>query len=71
MTTFCKPSTRFPLKKEAKDKFWDYRPYTRVVQSFRAFLNLRDYIKINQYEGAGYKREHARMIVLEPGRSTA
>jgi REP element-mobilizing transposase RayT len=60
-----------PLKKEAKDKFWDYRPYTRVVQAYRAFLNLRDYIKINQYEGAGYKREHARMIVLKLRESTA
>jgi REP element-mobilizing transposase RayT len=53
-----------PLKKEAKDKFWDYRPYTRVVQSFRAFLNLRDYIKINQFEGFGYKREHARFLTI-------
>ncbi|MGE3975433.1 MAG: transposase [Bdellovibrionales bacterium] len=53
-----------PLKKEAKDKFWDYRPFTRVVQSWRAFLTLKDYIKINQYEGGGLKREHARMIVV-------
>jgi REP element-mobilizing transposase RayT len=44
-------------------KFWDRRPYTRVVQGFRAFLNLRDYIRINTLEGYGIKREHARFIV--------
>jgi len=60
-----------PLKKEAKDKFWDYRPFTRVVQSYRAFLNLRDYVKINQYEGSGYHREHARMIVLNEPRGNS
>jgi len=52
-----------PLKREAKDRFWDYRPFTRVVKSFRAFLNLKDYIRINQYEGAGYTRKEARFFV--------
>lgn len=44
-------------------KFWDYRPFTRVVIGFRAVLGLRDYIKINQLEGAGMKRAHAVMII--------
>src|SRR5579859_1156943 len=52
-----------PLKKEAKDRFWDYRPFTRVVRSFRGFLNLKDYVKINQYEGCGYTRREARFFV--------
>jgi REP element-mobilizing transposase RayT len=52
-----------PLKKQARDRFWDYRPFTRVVESFRAFLNLRDYIYINQLEGYGYHRIEARFIV--------
>ncbi|MGE0633953.1 MAG: hypothetical protein AB7O96_16180, partial [Pseudobdellovibrionaceae bacterium] len=51
-----------PLKKEPKDRFWDYRPFTRVVQSFKAYLNLRDYIQINQIEGFGYKKHEARFI---------
>ena len=51
------------LKREAKDRFWDYRPFTRVVKSFRAFLNLRDYIRINQLEGRGYSRTQARFFV--------
>jgi hypothetical protein len=46
-----------------KKKFWDYRPYTRIVQSFRAFLNLRDYIQINRYEGCGIDRWEAREFV--------
>jgi hypothetical protein len=49
--------------KPSESKFWDYRPFTRVVKSFRAFLNLNDYIKINQYEGYGYSRRQARFFV--------
>ena len=52
-----------PLKREAKDRFWDYRPYTRVIQGFRAFLNVRDYVKVNQLEGCGYTKEEARFAV--------
>lgn len=54
-----------PLKQSAKDKFWDYRPFTRVVESFRGFLNLRDYIRINQLEGLGYRRNEARFILFQ------
>lgn len=46
-----------------KKKFWDYRPFTRVIESFLGFLNLKDYIKINQMEGFGYARGQARWIV--------
>jgi hypothetical protein len=52
-----------PLKAQAKDRFWDYRPFTRVVRSFRAFLNLKDYIWLNQLEGYGYSRHQARFFV--------
>jgi hypothetical protein len=48
---------------EKLKKFWDYRPYSRIVQSFRAFLNMRDYIQINRYEGFGVAREFARECV--------
>ena len=51
------------LKKEAKDKFWDYRPFSRVLQSYRAFLNLRDYIEINKLEGFGYNKNQARFLL--------
>ena len=48
---------------EDKEKFWDYRPFTRVVQSWRGFLRLRDYIRINHLEGAGHGRLLARWII--------
>ncbi|HEX4926026.1 MAG TPA: transposase, partial [Bdellovibrionales bacterium] len=52
-----------PLKTSAKDRFWDYRPFTRVILGMKAFLNLRDYIHINQLEGFGHERGDARYIV--------
>lgn len=44
-------------------KFWDYRPFTRIVEGFRAFLNMKDYIQINQLEGLGVPRYQARMLL--------
>jgi len=46
-------------------KFWDYRPFTRVVIGLRDFLNMRDYVRINQMEGQGYDRTHARLVINE------
>ena len=43
-------------------KFWDYRPFTRIVKSYSAYLTLRDYITINQLEGCGYRRDEARFF---------
>ena len=49
--------------KMQKKTFWDYRPFSRVIRSFKAFLNLKDYIEINQLEGVGIARVNAvRMI---------
>ncbi len=50
-------------EKPRKEKFWDRRPFTRVVASFKAWLNLKDYVRINQLEGAGYKRSDARFML--------
>lgn len=52
--------------KKVDGKFWDYRPFTRIVQSLKAFLNLRDYIRINQIEGAGFTKDHARLLFKNP-----
>lgn len=46
----------------SKEKFWDYRPFTRVVIGFKALLNLRDYIRINELEGH-YGRSFAEVII--------
>ena len=46
-----------------KGRFWDYRPYTNVVTSWRGFLKLKDYIRINQYEGMGIPRKTSEALV--------
>lgn len=56
-------------KVRLEGKFWDYRPFTRVIQSFKALLNLRDYIQINQLEGFGVDRREARWMVKDAKRS--
>ncbi len=45
------------------EKFWDRRPFTRIVQSYLGFLNLSDYIKLNRWEGFGYTKSQARMLL--------
>ncbi|HAG91456.1 MAG TPA: hypothetical protein DCL41_06275 [Bdellovibrionales bacterium] len=44
-------------------KFWDYRPFSRVVQGRKAFLNLEDYITINRMEGLGLPKSQARLLL--------
>lgn len=44
-------------------KFWDYRPFTRVIVGLRAFLSVKDYVEINQFEGIGFSRAEARLII--------
>lgn len=44
-------------------RFWDYRPFSRVVRSYKALLTLRDYIEINKLEGYGYARSEARFLI--------
>jgi len=58
-------------RKMTKEKFWDYRPFTRIVQGFRAFLNLKDYIRINEFEGLGCSRVQARFILAAMDRQGA
>ncbi len=47
----------------SKAKFWDHRPFTRIAASFREFLNLRDYVRMNQIEGDGWNRQQSREMV--------
>jgi len=49
--------------KKPTGRFWDYRPYSRVVRGRRAFLTLRDYLHVNQLETAGATRTEARLLV--------
>jgi hypothetical protein len=54
---------RLSAKESKREKFWDCRPFTRVVEGFKAVLTLRDYIRINQLEGAGNHRVDARFML--------
>ncbi len=56
-------ATRLNASATKKEKFWDLRPFSRVIESFKAYLNLRDYISINQLEGFGYTKKDARWEV--------
>jgi len=52
-------------------RFWDYRPFTRIVHGRQAFLTLRDYIQINRFEGRGYDRGEARFLIFVKNQSSA
>jgi REP element-mobilizing transposase RayT len=55
-----------------EEKFWDYRPFTRIVLGYRVLLGLKDYIEINELEGQGIVRSKSRLalgwrVVRPPG----
>ena len=56
-------------KKTWSGRFWDYRPFTRVVVGFQALLRLKDYIAINRWEGRGFDRDEARYVIRMLGTS--
>ena len=58
VTGFCRDRPK-PLDFQ----FWDQRPFTRLVRSYKAFQNLVDYIQINVFEAMGYSRQEARAEV--------
>lgn len=41
-------------------KFWDRRPFSRIVRGHTEEVALDDYIEINKYEAKGFRREEAR-----------
>lgn len=44
-------------------KFWDLRPFSRVIESFKEYLTLKDYIEINELQGFGYTKDDAKFII--------
>lgn len=56
--------SRWTAQGKTRLKFWDYRPFTRVIAGgLKAFLAVKEYIKINQLEGFGIGREVAKIIL--------
>lgn len=56
---WCKSECDSPLR------FWDRRPFSLIVVSFRARLQMQDYVRVNQIEGLGYDRINARLIAAQ------
>ncbi|MEQ1876028.1 MAG: hypothetical protein ABL958_05235 [Bdellovibrionia bacterium] len=50
-----------------REKFWDFRPFTRVVRGFKAFLSLRDYIDLNHMEGLGLTKKLGKSVLTITG----
>lgn len=50
-------------KAERQKKFWDYRPFSRILTGWKDFLTVKDYLQINQLEGLGLSRTEARWLV--------
>jgi REP element-mobilizing transposase RayT len=49
--------------KKVDIKFWNRRPFSRVVIGRRGFLTVTDYVRVNELEAAGYSRTVARQGV--------
>lgn len=48
--------------------FWDYRPFTRVVRSWRGYRIVRDYVILNQLEAFEIiPKRSGRLRDVEPG----
>ncbi len=45
-------------------KFWDLRPFTRILTSFCEHKYLRNYLAINRLEAHGYTKQQARFLVF-------
>jgi REP element-mobilizing transposase RayT len=46
--------------KKVELKFWDRRPFTRIVIGRRGYLTVSDYVRVNELESRGYTREESR-----------
>lgn len=56
-------TSKSQIDSSLKQKFWDYRPFTRIVIGMKDFLTMKDYIQINELEGLGVKRVFARIMI--------
>ncbi len=46
-----------------RKRFWDYRPFTKIVRSFTAYRNLQSYVKMNELESLGFLKTEARQML--------
>jgi REP element-mobilizing transposase RayT len=50
--------------KDLNQKFWDQRPFSRVIRSFKHFLNTKSYVEVNILEGMGMPRAQAELLIF-------
>ncbi|MEZ0390584.1 MAG: hypothetical protein ACAH59_00085 [Pseudobdellovibrionaceae bacterium] len=57
-------SRQAPTKtEEKKTKLWKFRPFTRIVKGWKAYLTVRNYIRLNEKEAKGeikYSKQRLR-----------
>lgn len=46
-----------------KKKFWDHRPFSRLIIGKKQFLTIKDYMQVNILEGQGWHRINARLFI--------
>lgn len=46
-----------------KLKFWDRRPFTRIILGFKGILSLKNYVRLNHFEGIGVIRHQTRKML--------
>jgi hypothetical protein len=49
--------------KEQQKKFWNFRPYSKIILSFKQWINTKKYLEINFLEGLGVPRIEAELLV--------
>lgn len=55
--------SRWQVPQTGRLKFWDRRPFSRIVQGYRDRLRIEDYLRVNQLEGEGFSRSLARVLL--------
>ncbi len=54
--------------RDKKLRFWDQRPFSRVIENFKHFLTAKKYVEINQLEGMGMPRVEAELLIYGSNR---
>ena len=62
---------RGSAKLKESTKFWDQRPWTRILAWMQDFRNVREYVKLNFNEAMGFLAYRPRNVKLKTIRSTA
>ena len=55
-------------QKKKRPEFWKFRPFSRVVESWRGLLTVRNYIRLNECEALGlvpYRKQRLRGMTAE------